>query len=430
MQSAAVGSVLIATDPPGIVTDRDLRGRVLAAGLGSDTPASAVMSRPLVTLDSDRLAFTALRLMLDRNIHHLPLVEEGKVVGVISSSDLMLQQTSNPLYLRATIDGLTDPVKTRYADEVARVVRGLSRGGLAAAQIGQVVSGLNDALIRRLVVLAEGSLGPAPTPFAWIVFGSEGRLEQTLLTDQDNALVYGEAGTEAELYFSQLAERVVSSLIQVGFPRCPGGYMATQWHKPLDAWCQLFTNWVNVPEPRALLDAAIFFDFRPVAGALSLEALEAILLRAQKQKLFLAHLARTAVAFSPPLGVFNRLRSDRGTVDLKKGGIAPIVGLARVGGLAAGSRERSTLERLSVAGASGVLLDAESARDLADIFPLFLHLRLRRQLAALEDNTALDNSVNLAELSTLERRHLTEAFRLIKQTQEHITSAWDLNRLS
>jgi CBS domain-containing protein len=430
MQNARVGSVLIAADPPGIITDRDLRGRVLAAGLGADTPVTAVMTRPLVTLDSDRMAFTALRLMLDQNIHHLPLVEEDRVIGVISSTDLMLQQTANPLYLRATIDHLHDPAAAHYADEIARVVEGLHRGGMGAVQISQIVSGLNDALVKRLVALAEQSLGAAPAPFAWIVLGSEGRLEQTLLTDQDNALVYGDARPETESYFSRLSERVVSALIQVGFPRCPGGYMATRWRKPLDDWRQLFTSWVSVPQPKALLDAAIFFDFRAVGGELSLDPLERVLDRAKTEKLFLSHLARTALAFSPPLSFLNRLRTEAGKVDLKKGGIAPVVGLARVAGLAAGSRERSTLERLTVAAASGVLLDQESARSLADIFPFFLQLRLRQQLAQRERKTPLDNAIMVSELSTLERRHLREAFMLIKDIQEKIITVWNINQLA
>ena len=277
--------------------------------------------------------------------------------------------------------------------------------------------------------LAQARHGAPPAAYAWIVFGSEGRLEQALLTDQDNALIYAEETDAARAYFAALAQSVVDGLIQAGFPRCPGGFMATNWCKPLAEWEQLFHRWIRLPEPAALLDAAIFFDFRAVAGALSLEPLEQIISGAGSEKPFLAHMLNGALTFHPPLGFFNRLRSENGNLDLKKGGISPIVGLARAAALAAGSRERSTLERLSVAGASGAILTKDSADSLAEILPLFLHLRLRRQLAARQKNDPLDHKVNLAELSTLERRHLKEAFIVIKQIQAELQAVWRLDQL-
>ncbi|MGH7796121.1 MAG: DUF294 nucleotidyltransferase-like domain-containing protein [Candidatus Binatia bacterium] len=428
MREALIGSVLVADDPPGIVTDRDLRGRVLAAGLGPETPVRQIMSRPLKTLDSDAPVLAALHLMLEENIHHLALVEEGKIVGLISSSDLLQHQASNPLYLRRTVEMLETPAKlAHYSREVAGMVETLFRGGVGAVQIGRIVSSLNDALIKRLVDLAERDLGPAPTNFSWIVFGSEGRLEQALLTDQDNALVYGEESETARVYLAALAERVVNGLIQVGFPPCAGGFMATRWCKPIEQWRSLFARWVRTPEPQALLDAAIFFDFRPVAGALSLAPLDEILAAAGSEKAFVAHLAEAALA-RPPLGFFNRIRSDDGRVDVKKGGLAPIVGLARAAALGVGLLERSTLERLATAGKSGALLSQDDASALAEIFQFLLQLRLRQQLAALQANRPLDHNVHLSALSTLERRHLKEAFVLIRRIQDGIRAwcSWEI----
>ena len=430
MQSAHVGSVLVATEPMGIVTDRDLRGRVLAQSLGPEIPITQIMTRPVKTIDADMPAFTALRLMLDENIHHLPVVEEGKVIGVISGSDLLLSQARNPLYLRRTLETLTEPNNAaRYAEEIGSTVDALFQSGLGAVQIGQVISSLNDVLVKQLVELAQVQLGAPPASFAWIVFGSEGRLEQALLTDQDNALVHDDSADDISGYFAELSRVVVEGLIQAGFPRCAGGFMATNWCKPLHEWHRLFTNWIALPEPAALLDAAIFFDFRVVAGALSLESLEQIMAGAQSEKLFHSHMLNGALAFRPPLGFFNWLRSANGDVDLKKGGIGPIVGLARAAALAAGSRERSTLERLRVAAASGAVLSPSSAQDLAEIFPFLLRLRLRAQLAAHKKRQTPTNSVNLAEISTLERRHLKEAFIVIKQVQEDLRAQWRLDRL-
>ena len=430
MQRARTGSVLVATEPPGIVTDRDLRGRVLAANLGPDTPVTQVMTRPLKTIDSDMLAFSALRLMVDENIHHLPVVEEGKIVGVISSTDLLFHQTNNPVYLRRVIDNLDEAVAATggYAAAIAALANTLFQGGLGALQIAQMVSSLNDALVKRLVQLAETTLGDPPGPYAWIVFGSEGRMEQTLLTDQDNALVFDEAMKEEDrAYFSALSKRVIDSLIQAGFPPCPGGFMAINWCKPLSEWRQLFAQWIRLPEPQALLDAAIFFDFRVVAGNLSLESLEEIISGAQDQRRFLTHMLNGAVAFRPPLGFLNRLRTENGGIDIKMAGIAPIVSLARVAALATGSRERSTLERLSVGRLSGSVIDPESARLLSEIFPLFLRLRLRAQLAERKNHDRIDNRIDLAGLSSFERRQLKDALVIIKRIQEDLRVAWRLD---
>ena len=205
--------------------------------------------------------------------------------------------------------------------------------------------------------------------------------------------------------------------------------MATHWCKTLEEWRVLFDGWLHLPRPAALLDAAIFFDFRAVAGTLSLEPLEEIITTARNQKSFLAQLLNDAMRFHPPLGFFNLLRRENGGVDLKKGGIGPIVGLARCAALAAGSRERSTQERLRVAGVSGAVLSAPSARDFSEIFPLFFRLRLRSQLAELKANRQPSPIVTLTELSTLERRHLKEAFVLVKNVQEQLRIDWQLSRL-
>jgi CBS domain-containing protein len=205
--------------------------------------------------------------------------------------------------------------------------------------------------------------------------------------------------------------------------------MATNWCKPRQEWQSLFASWVRTPEPRALLEAAVFFDFRPVAGSLSLAPLEDILAAAETEKLFIAHAAQEALRWGPPLGFFNRVRSDHGMVDLKKGGIGPIVNLARVGALAAGSQKRSTLERLVTAGNSALLFKREDAALLAETFEFLLHLRLRQQLTALQTNQPIDHKVRLDALSALEHRHLKEAFVTIRQVQDNVRASLHLDRM-
>jgi len=422
MSEAGVSSVLVAADPPGILTDRDLRRRVLAAGRGPSTPVGEVMSRPLVMLDSDTPVHGAMMRMLEEKIHHLALTEENRIVGLISSTDMLRFQSQDPIFLQRQLNSLHNPAElARYNSEVNGAIEMLNRGGLAAPQIGRIVSTLNDALISRLVQQGEAALGAPPAPYAWIVFGSEGRCEQVVLTDQDNALIYAEASDAARDYFGRLADFVVTRLIRAGFPPCPGGYMATNWCKPLDDWLTLFADWIDRPEPQALMEAGIFFDFRTVHGTLSLEPLEQQMVSARHNGIFLAYLAQAANAFAPPLGFFNRLRSEGGYIDLKKGGIAPVVGMARALALAVGSRERSTIERLAAAVAGGSL-SREGADNLQGAFEFFLHIRLRTQLAAIRAGETPDNRLLLKSLTAREQRLLKDAFVMVREMQDAVSS--------
>lgn len=421
MQTAGISSVLVRPEPLGILTDRDFRNRVLAAGLGYETPVCQVMTHPVRCLDATAPVFAAVLAMLEDNVHHLPLLEEGRVVGMLTHTDVLRLHASSPFALRRALERLDDVTTMAfYAQEVTHIIEALSRSGLGALRLAQIVSSLNDALVRRFVHLAERELGPPPTPFAWIVCGSEGRSEQMLLTDQDNALVYKDSSPDMHAYFVGLADRVVASLVQAGFPPCPGGYMATNWCDPLTTWQQRLAQWIRLPEPQALLDAAIFCDFRAVAGTLPLEDLEAVLDKARQAPRFMTQMLRTALAWGPSLGWFKRLRSHQGLVDLKQGGIGPLVSLARVSALAAGSRARPTLERLAAAGASGAMLTQENATMLAEIYPWLLDLRLRQQLGAWRAGQPLTQTVRLAALSTLERRHLREAFVVLQAIQADV----------
>jgi len=419
MDAANASSLLVRSDPPGILTDRDLR-RVLAAGLGPDISVGQVMSQPVRTLDSDTPVHGVMLMMLEQGIYHVALVEEGEIVGLVTAGDLLRHQSHSPFYLQARLHDLAHPQQlARYAEETAQAVALLLHGGMGAVQIGRIISSLNDALIQRLARQAEHELGPPPMPYAWIVFGSEGRSEQIMLTDQDNALVYAEASPQAEHYFGELAQRVVDGLLAAGFPPCPGGYMATNWQMPLAQWMRRFDDWLHIPERQALMEAAIFFDFRSVYGELSLEPLQGLLDTAQHNGLFLSNLLAAAREFAPPLGLFNRIRSEDGVIDIKHGGLAPIAGLARALALAAGSRQRSTLERLAAAQAKGKL-SSEGADDLSAAFAQFLDLRLRRQLQAQTAGQPLDNNIDLHALPARQQKQLREALVRVRTLQEAI----------
>ena len=421
MREHQISSVLVEGSPMGILTDRDLRNRVLALGKGPDTPLVEVMSTPVKTLPANTPIFEALSFMVRQGIHHLPLEQDGKIVGVISDTVLMQQQARSPLHLLRQLERTRSPAELKgYAQELSGIAESLFAGGLGASEIGRSVSSLNDQLIRILLQLAEERLGAPPAPYAWMALGSEGRMEQALLTDQDNALAYAEESPEARRYFAELAEYVVDGLIQAGFPPCPGGYMATHWRKPISEWQKLFQHWVETPTPQELLEAQIFFDFRKVYGELSLEALEKIVANSGEQRIFLAYLARASLQLRPPIGFLRRIKEEDGGVDIKKGGIAPIVSLARVYALEAGSLAKGTVERLKAA-AHKNKLSQEGAETLIEAFGFLMRLRLRQQLTSLRQGLPPNNKIQLERLSTLERRHLKEAFLHIREMQESMS---------
>lgn len=437
MERGRVSSVLIveqggeagASRPIGILTDRDLRGRVLAAGRGPETPVAEVMSSPVATLDAAAPASEALLHMLRRGVHHLPLERDGAVVGVIAHSDLLRHHQRSPGALLKKIqkargsEGLES-----YAEDVAATVETLHRGGLEATEIGRLVAALNDALDSHLLAAAERELGPPPCAYAWIVFGSEGRQEQSFLTDQDNALIYGADTAAAAEYFKALAAHAVDSLVRVGFPLCAGGFMATNWCCSLDAWRELFRGWIERPEPDALMNVANFFDFRVIHGGLDTEPLEALIRGAGDDQIFIAQLARAAMEMRPPLGFLHRIRKTPKGIDLKAGAVMPIVGLARVFALEAKRRGGSTLRRLRAAEQAG-RVSREGAELLAESFRFAFALRLRTQLAARRIGAPIDNFVRPDELSAGERRHLKEAFVAVNHIQTATAQRLDVDSL-
>jgi CBS domain-containing protein len=415
MRDAGVGSVLVDAEPPGIVTDRDLRNKVLAAGLGPDTPVTLIYSAPLKTVTASTAIYEAWQKLLDANVHHLPVMRGGEVLGVLSATDLLRSTSQGPVAVLRRVERLGSRASLPgYAEMVTEMAHGLLVGGLDATVIAGFVARLNDALLGRILHWAEADLGPPPAEYAWLAFGSEGRMEQTLLTDQDNALVHG-GGEEARPYFGRLAEVVNADLEAAGFPRCRGGYMARQWHGPLDEWEARFAGWLDDPKPRSLLQAAIFFDYRRVVGGLDLAPLDAVLARAAKARVFLAALAKAALEFRPPSAFMLRLGAEK--VDLKLHGISPIVFLARPYALEVGTTARNTLDRLDAAVAAGVM-SADVRATLREAYRFLLALRLRLQIRMLSEGRPAVNEVSMSELTSIERSRLKDSLRAVRTWQE------------
>src|SRR6266540_4374499 len=414
MRAEGISSVLVRSDPPGIVTDRDFTNRVLAAGLGPATPLLEVASRPLRTLPAETPMHEAWTSLLESGAHHLPVTRGGEVAGVVTANDLLRASAQGPMAVLRRVERLPSRASLPgYAEKVAEMDAALLAGGLDATVIAQLVSRLNDALLARILGWAEADLGAAPTPWAWIVFGSEGRREQTLLTDQDNALAYADAGEDHRDFFQALAERVNADLEAAGYPPCPAGHMARASHGTLSEWTRRFNACIDERRPHA---AALLFDFRKVCGPLDVSALEAAMGRAQRNPLFLRFLARTAVEHQPATSLGLRLRGGS-SADLKAQGILPVVFLARCYGLEVGTRARATIDRLEAAAQAG-LLSHEALESVTQAYRFLLGLRLRHQLRRLSEGQAPTAVVRLAALSAIERSRLKESFRAIRRWQE------------
>ena len=417
MQEERVSSVLVRGEPLGILTDRDLRGRVLACGLGPDTAVVDVMSSPVVAVDASAPLVDVLMQFLDRRLHHLPVERDGQVIGLVTHSDLLRHHVNSPSFvLRKVLRG-EDEAGVDHVEQIARMVDSLSRGGLGAVEIARIVAAVNDALVERLLREAEARLGEPPCRYAWLVFGSEGRREQLLVTDQDNALVIESDDPACVAYFDALARFVVDGLLAAGIPECAGGFMATNWCHSLARWKELFRGWIEQPEPQALMEVANLFDFRALGGGLDVEELEEIIVAGGRNTTFLSQLAKASLEMRPPIGLFHRVKESPEGLDLKAAGVMPILGLARVAGLEAGSRERSTLGRLHAARDHGCL-SHEGADLMAEGFRFLLQLRLRRQLENVRQGQPPTNLVRTDDLEKVDARHLKETLLEIRSMQQ------------
>ena len=415
----------------GILTDRDLRRRVLAAGVDPGRPVSEVMTPDPVTVRSGALALEVMLEMTGRNIHHLPVLDaQGRVAGLVTITDLVRLERSSPVYLVTDLARQTEVREVvRLSARIARVVDQLVSEDATAVDVGRVVGALVDAVTVRLIQLAEAELGPPPAPYVWVALGSAAREEQTLGGDQDNALVLADGADPDDPWWGELAERVVAGLEAAGWERCPGEVMATnpRWRLPVGRWRAHFRRWADEPEPDAVLQAAIFYDMRAVHGDTALVdglRAEAVAL-GSRSELLLAYMAGHAARLRPPIGFFRSFVLEdagehRDTLDIKHG-IAAVVQLARVGALRAGSLALNTDERLAAAQGRS-LISEESARDLRDAFELMSYLRLRHQTQQVRQGLRPDNHIDPARLSSMDRRHLRDAFQIVRTAQHGLST--------
>ena len=450
MSERNVGSVIVVDDarrPVGIVTDADLRKKVVAEARNVAAPIAQIMSAPVVTVEEDTSEATLIAMMMRRGLHHFAVTEDGTdrtaVTGVISEHDIWKTRGNHPTVILSEIRRAETSARLReLRDQAESLLRTYLESETAMQLVARVVSEINDALIVRAVELSTAALqqegrGP-PCPFCWLALGSEGREEQLLRTDQDNALVWDpKAGVDvdaARAYFLELGARVVGYLVDAGFERCPGGVMASEpeWNRTLEEWQQQFQRWTQSPDSQATMRSNISFDFRPVTGHRPLaEALKSFVLKAVKSdRAFLTFFAHAAVQSPPPLSFFRneiveRSGEHRDTFDIKARAMMPIADGARVMiydlGLDIYGSTADRWRRIAEAEPSV----ARVAREAAMAYEILMRVRALEGLR----RGSSGRYVHIAELNKLERQTLRSTFLSVADVQQMLTSRFRLEMM-
>ena len=435
MVKAKVGSVVVAdagNRPLGIFTQSDALRRVVIPEHPTSAPIEQVMTAPPATIGANATAYDAMLAMAMHRIRHLVILDgEDRVAGVVSERDLFAMQRIGLRNVRKVIESAADiDALSRAAGDVRRLCLNMLSQGVSAEKLTQFISGLNDSLTRRVIEISLAQHDLHGLDWAWLAFGSEGRDEQTFSTDQDNGIIFAcpdAAGRDAlRQRFLGFALEVNQGLARCGFPLCKGNIMASNplWCLTHDEWKERFTQWIRKPEPEALLNATIFFDFRALYGNEALvRALSTWLLDATANaNLFLRFMAENAVKAAPPLGMIRDFSFDSNadfphTLDLKAFGARLFVDAARIVALAHGIPASSTVERLRAAAAQGKL-GGDDVNAVIEGFFFIQQLRLRNQRAGTPPGG--ENRVDPDKLNELDRQVLKEAFKQAKRLQSRL----------
>jgi CBS domain-containing protein len=441
MRQNGVGSVVVVDSgrrPVGIITSHDVVG--IAADDATARPVSERMTRDPVSLPAHAFAFEAALMMTSRRIRHVLVMDEGRLLGVVSERDLFslqrlgLGEITMEIRLAEEIG-----VLAKIAAEVRKLAAAMVEHGVAAPQLMSLVSALNDCVSHRAIDIVRRGHDLERISWCWLAFGSEGRLEQTFSSDQDNGLLFTAHGraTPAQVRERLLpfARQVNEALDACGFPLCKGNVMASnpQLCRSLEEWRSKMGGWIEASLPDALLEASICFDFRPIYGDASLsQRLRAwVHERVRAYPIFLRHMAENALQATPPLGRFGRFLTEdvpgaKGTIDLKLHGARIFIDAARVFALAHAIPQTNTAERLrGVPAAMGV--DQTEAGAWVDAFFAIQATRLRVQARAVgASNRGWQNRIEPARLGRLESTTLKEALRIGRELQRRLSLDYQL----
>ncbi|MGE5490841.1 MAG: DUF294 nucleotidyltransferase-like domain-containing protein [Actinomycetota bacterium] len=437
MSKAKVGSLVVVGGdgrPVGIFTQSDLLDRVVLADVDQASPISEVMSSHPFSLEEHATAYDAMLAMATHSIRHVMVINaEGKLSGVVSERDLFALQRIGVRQIRQAIETAPGIESLQQsAMDVRQLAFNMLAQGVGSEQLTQFISALNDALSRRIIELNLVNHDLEGIDWCWLAFGSEGRDEQTFSTDQDNGIIFlCDDFQDRELLKLRLldfARDVNHDLDRCGFPLCKGNIMASnpQWCLTLEEWQEQFASWIRRPEPEALLNATIFFDFRPLYGKMDLPARlrRHLLSMASGHPMFLRAMAHNALDVAPPLGTFRDFVTDLepdqpGKIDLKKYGSRIFVDVARIYALAAGVHNTNSVQRLRFA-SQRLNIRAEEINAIVEAMDFIQLLRLRHQHLEGEPGRQGDNLINPDDLNELDRRILKESFRQARKLQTRL----------
>ncbi len=407
----------------GIVTDHDFRERVIATNLDQDATLRAIMTAPVDSISLDSPVYEAMLMMQERGVENLAVKDDsGKLVGILRLGDLMRYQQSSSVIVTESIRRAAslDQIVEAH-DRLPSLVAAVVESGADTRYVNRIISGVSDTTVQRLLAMALDELGPAPTPFAFLALGSEGREEQTLLTDQDNALVYDDPpkdkADETSEYFLRLGTLVCDWLDQVGYYYCDGGVMAKnpRWNLSRSVWKQQFSRWIHNADPQELLELNMLFDFRCVAGQqqYARELRTWVFDEMQAYPLFFIHFAQNALSFKPPLTVLGNIQttsSEQGDKVLSlKEALMPVVNFARLYALKHRIDSTNTLDRLFELKDRGVI-SRESYEEIVPDYETLMRIRLQKQAMAMEDNRKPSNTISPSEISSGEEARLKRLF--------------------
>jgi CBS domain-containing protein len=435
MRTREVSALLVRDgERVGIFTERDVRERSVLMGLPDTTAIGALASYQLFTLDREDFLFNALVLMTERSIRHVVVTRDGNIDGIFAQTDLLSYLSNSSYVIASKLDRATNQ---RELDEagaaVPRLIRALFNRGVKPRYIARIVTDLNRKVLRK--VFEQVAPAAIRDLACLIVMGSEGRGEQLLRTDQDNGLIFRQAPDKA--LQQSVADAFTRRLIDVGYPPCPGNVMVSnpEWAKTLGEYRQELRRWIVQPTGEAFLRLAILYDASAVSGDTGLLTdIKAFLFEMIGQEdAFCGHFAKATLAFPTPLGMFNRFVLDdtkgrRRTLDIKKGGLFPIVHGVRSLALEYRVTETNTISRIQALGGRGPFGEDFTA-DLIEAFDFMAMLRLRQQFVALDDGLAYDNAINVDQLHSFERNLLRDSLKIVKQFKADISNHFRLNML-
>ena len=427
MTTQKVSSLLVTREDKliGIITDRDLRSRVVAASLDTHLPVSQIMTTNPAQITENRTLFDALALMTERNIHHLPVIDQQTLVplGMVTASDIIRHQRGNVLFIIGELSKAENLYElTRLSWQLPHYFSAHAKKAGDYDIAGKILSQATDIMTRKLIGFFQQANGKAPIMFAWLVYGSQAREDQTMGSDQDNGLLLAERPSETQAeYFAKMADYVCNGLAKCGIKLCDGNIMASnpKLRLSLEEAIEEAKRWVKAPTKDAIMHFNIFLDVRCAAGDISLfKQLQRQRAPLMKQNMFLAALTRNSNEISVPLSMFQKFiyekgRKEKDVIDLKTRAVALINNIARIYALADGVTLPNTLARLDALSENSQL-SKRDATNLRDIWLFLNRLRWRHQL----ENKVTDNRVSVSSLSSIEKHQLKAAFKAIERTNQ------------